>query len=226
MCRDRIILPGLIICCLVGLALGCASLPRPEPVAVSDRWVCPEFADLPLRHGLYDQAIEAHLQVLMDEPENALAHYHLGYAYGQLGEHVREVQEYERALDLGLVREDLFFNLGMAYAELGSFDKAEQALRRVVTIAPDSGDNHRALGMVYYEQHHFHEAIVSCERATRLEPENPHAWHCLALALTGAGKLADSRAAAERVRRLDPDYALDPLLVDLLQAPGGENQRP
>jgi Flp pilus assembly protein TadD len=78
--------------------------------------------------------------------------------------------------------------------------------------------------MVYYEQRHFHEAIASCERATRLEPENPHAWHCLALALAGAGKLEDSRAAAERVRRLDAHYPFDPVLLDLLQAPGGENQ--
>jgi tetratricopeptide (TPR) repeat protein len=226
MCRRRTILRGLIIFCLLSLGAGCGTAPRPGPVAVSDRWVCPESADLPLRHGLYEQAINGHLRVIDEEPENALAHYHLGYAYGQLGEHVREVQEYERALDLGLTREDLFFNLGMAYAELGAFDKAEQALRRAVTIAPESADNHRALGMVYYEQSHFHEAIASCERATRLEPEDPHAWHCFALALAGAGRLEDSRAAAERVRRLDAHYPLDPLLLDLLQAPGGENQAP
>lgn len=219
-------LPGLIICCVVSLSLGCGTPPRPQPVAVRDRWVCPEFADLPLRNGLYEQAIEDHLRVLNEEPENALAHYHLGYAYGQLGQHVGEVQEYERALDLGLTREDVLFNLGMAYAELGALDKAEQTLRRVITIAPDSSDNHEALGMVYYEQRHFDEAIASCERATRLEPENPHAWHCLALALAGAGKLEDSRAAAERVRCLDAHYPLDPLLLDLLQTSGGESQSP
>jgi len=99
-----------------------------------------------------------------------------------VGAHSLEVEEYLRAIDLGLTREDLFYNLGMAYAELGALDKAEHAFSQAVTMAPANGDNRRALGMVYYEQHLFDEAIASCEQATLLDPQNTHAWHCLALA--------------------------------------------
>lgn len=223
---DRLLFSGLTLVYLVAVAMGCRSLPRPEPVARTDRWVCPEFADQPLRHGLYEVAIKEHLRVLLEDPDNALAHYHLGYAYGQVGDHGAEVHAYGQAIHLGLTREDLFYNLGMAYAELGVYEQAEQALLQAVATAPNSGENRRALGMVYYQQQHFHEAIASCERATLLEPENPHAWHCLAVALAGAGKVEESRAALEQVHRLDAHYPLDSLLLELFQGSGGKNQSP
>lgn len=224
--RGRLVLPALMILYLATVATGCRSVPRPEPTATMERWVCPEFADLPLRLGLYEEALKEHRRVLLEVPDNALAHYHLGYAYGQMGAHSLEVEEYVRAIDLGLTREDLLYNLGMAYAELGALDKAEQAFSQAVTMAPANADNRRALGMVYYGQQLFHEAIASCEQATRLEPENPHAWHCLALALAGAGKMGDSRAAVDQVRRLDAHYPLDPPLLELLPRSVGEDQSP
>jgi tetratricopeptide (TPR) repeat protein len=226
MYRRWLVLLALMISYLVTVAAGCRSVPRPEPTATVERWVCPEFADLPLRLGLYEEAAKEHRRVLLEEPDNALARYHLGYAYGQVGGHALEVEEYERAVDLGLAREDLFYNLGMAYAELGALDKAEQAFNQAVTMAPANGDNRRALGMVYYEQHLFHEAIASCERATLLEPENPHAWHCLALALAGAGKIEDSMAAVDQVRRLDAHYPFDLRLLELFPRLEGQNQSP
>jgi tetratricopeptide (TPR) repeat protein len=221
-----LVLPALMILYLMTIAARCRSVPRPEPTATADRWVCPEFADLPLRLGLYEEAVKEHRRVLLEEPGNALAHFHLGYAYGQVGAHQLEVTEYERAVDLGLAREDLFYNLGMAYAEVGALDKAEQALSRAVTMAPANSDNRRALGMVYYEHHLFQEAIASCERATLLEPKNPHAWHCLALALAGASKMEDSMAAVAQVRQLDAHYPLDPRLLELFPELGGEKQPP
>jgi tetratricopeptide (TPR) repeat protein len=220
------VLPALMILYLVTVTAGCRSIPPPEPTATTERWVCPEFADFPLRLELYEEAVKEHRRVLLEEPENALAHYHLGYAYGQVGAHTLEVEEYRRAVDLGLAREDLFYNLGMAYAEVGALDQAEQAFRQAVTMAPADGENHRALGMVYYEQHLFQEAIASCKRATLLAPENPHAWHCLALALAGAGNMEDSMGAVDQVRRLDAHYPLDPRLLELFPSSAGENQLP
>jgi tetratricopeptide (TPR) repeat protein len=222
----RLVLPVLMILYLMTAVAGCRSIPRPLPIMTTERWVCPEFADLPLRLGLYEEAIKEHRRVLLEEPDNALAHYHLGYAYGRAGAHSLEVEEYGLAVDLGLAREDLFYNLGMACAEVGALDQAEQAFSQAVSMAPANGDNRRALGMVYYEQRHFHEAIASCEQATLLEPENPHAWHCLALALAGAGKMEDSQAALDQVRRLDVHYPLDPRLLKLFPSAEGENQSP
>jgi len=221
----HLLLVGLVVCFGI-LVPGCGSLHQTTIVGEDDRWVCPEFADLPLRQGLFEEAIQQHLRVLAGEPDNALAHYHLGYAYGRLEAHYEEVAEYLKAIDLGLMRDDLFYNLGMTYGELGAYKQAEQALARAVSIAPDNGENHRALGVAYYHQERFLEAIDSCRQATILEPDNPNAWHCLALALAGAGRIEEARAALEQLRQLDSSYPLDTPLLDLLEAPGRGNESP
>ena len=72
------------------LSPGCQTLQKPKRSHKDNRWICPEFADAPLRQGRFEEAIEQHLKVLSQEPDNGLAHYHLGYAYGQLGLHADE----------------------------------------------------------------------------------------------------------------------------------------
>lgn len=210
---------ALLLILGLGMALGCQSLQFGKKEG-DGRWVCPEFADLPLRQGRFEEAAEQHLRVVSQEPDNGLAHYHLGYAYGQLGLHADEIVEYQRAIDLGMEKGDLFYNLGMAYMELEEYDRAEQSFQRAVEIEPDSGDNHHGLGLAHIEQKHYHEAIVSCRRATALEPDDPDSWHCLALAAAKADEVGESWNAVKELRKLDPDYMLDPFLLKIFPSEG------
>ena len=201
------------------MALGCQSLQLAKRER-DGRWVCPEFADEPLRQGRFEEAADQHLKVLSQEPDNGLAHYHLGYAYGQLGLHTDEILEYQRAIDLGMERGDLYYNLGMAHMELKDYDRAEQSFNRAVEIEPDSGENHHGLGMVYLKQEHYHEAMVSCRRAATLEPDDPDSWHCLALAAARADEVGESWNAVKELLKLDPDYMLDPFLLQIFPSKG------
>ena len=202
------------------LFVGCQSLHKPRKGHTDDRWICPEYADLPLRKGRFEEAIEHHLQVISQEPENGLAHYHLGYAYGQLGLHPDEIAQYLRAIDLGVESGILYCNLGMAYIELNKYDRAEQSFRQAVEIEPDSGENHLGLGLAYLKQEHYHEAILSCRRATTLKPKDPDTWHCLALAAAKSDEIGESWNAVKELRKLDPDYMLDPFLLKIFPAEG------
>ena len=206
---------GLFLVLLLLFSSGCQSLREQRKYLEDDRWICPEYADLPLRQGRFQEAINQHLRVLSQEPGNGLAHYHLGYAYGQLGLHPDEAAEYLRAIDLGMERGDLFYYLGMAYMEMDEYSRAEQSLRRAVEIEPECGENHRGLGMVSLRQEHYHEAIVSCRRAVNLEETDPDSWHCLALAAARADQVGEAWTAVKQLRQLDPDYTLDPLLLEM-----------
>jgi len=199
----------------------CQSLQQPKGNLAEDRWICPEFADIPLRQGRFEEAIEQHLKLLSQEPDNGLAHYHLGYAYGQSGLHADEIAEYLKAVDLGLTRGHLFYNLGMAYMELDEYEQAEQAFHRAVDIEPECSENHWALGMVHYKLEHFNEAIIACRQATLLQPKDPDSWHCLALALARTDQVGESWTAVKQLRRLDGDYRLDPFLLELFPSEGG-----
>ncbi len=209
---------GLFLILLFLLPFGCQSLKEQRKYLADDRWVCPEYADLPLRQGRFEEAVNQHLRVLNQEPGNGLAHYHLGYAYGQLGLHPDEAAEYLQAIDLGMERGDLFYNLGMAYMELDEYVRAEQSFRRAVDIEPECGENHRGLGMAMLRQEHYHEAIISCRRAAKLEPEDLDSWHCLALAAAKADQVGESWTAVKQLRQLDPDYSLDPLLLEMFSS--------
>lgn len=61
-------------------------------------------------------------------PDNALAHYHLGFALGMVGDRMAELKEYRRAAALGLVSWDLFLNLGLAQLETGDLDAATDSI--------------------------------------------------------------------------------------------------
>jgi tetratricopeptide (TPR) repeat protein len=88
-------------------------------VTADDR-VCDVAADVALGLDDYPTAIVLHRRLLQSEENNALAHYHLGFAYGMVGRGAEEISEYRAAISLGLQTWDLFLNLGLAY-----FDRHE-----------------------------------------------------------------------------------------------------
>jgi tetratricopeptide (TPR) repeat protein len=200
------------------LSLSCQSLKQARKYDADERWPCPEYADLPLRQDQFEMAIERHLIVLAQEPDNAVAHYHLGYAYVQLGFHADGISEYLKAVDLGLVKGDLYYNLGMAYGQLGIYQQAEQAFKRAIEMEPEYEDNYRALGNAQLHQGHFYDAMVSCRKATKLGPHDPDSWHCLALAAAKSDEIGESWNAVKELRKLDPEYMLDPFLLEIFPA--------
>jgi hypothetical protein len=91
---------------------------------VAEDQVCDVAADYSLGVEDYSEAIRRHVQVLSEHPDNALAHYHLGFALGMVGNGMAEIREYQRAEALGLTNWDLFLNLGLAQLENGDLDAA------------------------------------------------------------------------------------------------------
>src|SRR5690242_21448556 len=89
---------------------------------------CDVAADLALKVGDYAKAIKLHQQLLLSDSNNALAHYHLGFAYGMLGFTAAEISEYRTASALGFKKWDLFLNLGLAYADGQDLKDAATAL--------------------------------------------------------------------------------------------------
>jgi len=62
----------------------------------AERQVCDVGADYSLGAEDYSAAIRRHVEVVRKYPENALAHYHLGFALGMVGDRMAEVREYQR----------------------------------------------------------------------------------------------------------------------------------
>ena len=86
--------------------------------------ICDVNADFALGLEDYPAAITLHRKVLRARNDNALAHYHLGFAYGMTGHKRDEINEYLAASRFGLDKWDLFLNLGLAYLDQNDGPKA------------------------------------------------------------------------------------------------------
>ena len=119
----------LVVVCTLLLSVGIA--PNAIARAIEEQ-VCDVRADYFLGIEDYAEAILRHEEVLHRVPDNALAHYHLGFAEGMMGRRTAEIGEYQRAEARGLRTWDLFLNLGLAQFEEGDLDGAGVSLQRAV----------------------------------------------------------------------------------------------
>ena len=107
--RRRLYIINIIIL-IWGLA-GCAKPMLDGWIQKPKKWVCNKKADYEFKRENYRTSILLHEKLLVKEPFNALAMYHLGYAYGKIGNHQKEVFYYKKSIQAGFHEDNIFFNL-------------------------------------------------------------------------------------------------------------------
>jgi Flp pilus assembly protein TadD len=150
--------------------------------------------------------IGAHLKVLRAHSDNALAHYHLGFAYGMTGRITDEISEYRAAARLGLRQWDLFLNLGLAYLGQNDSPKAIGALRTAVLLGPDHPEAHFNLAIAYEGGHRLREALQEITAALRLAPSDPDEHNTKAIICSKLGDLAGARDEWAYLVQVAPYY--------------------
>ena len=139
--------------------------------AASKEEICDVDADFALGLEDYPAAITLHRKVLRAHNDNALAHYHLGFAYGMTERKTDEISEYLTAARLGLDKWDLFLNLGLAYLGQNDGPKAIKTLQTAVLLGPDHPEAHFNLGIALARQGRRQEAATHYAEALRLKPD-------------------------------------------------------
>jgi tetratricopeptide (TPR) repeat protein len=141
--------------------------------ASSQEEICDANADFALGLEDYPAAIALHRKVLRAHNDNALAHYHLGFAYGMTGHTTEEISEYLAAARLGLDKWDLFLNLGLAYLSENDWPKAIKTLQTAVLLGPRHPETHFNLAIAYEKGHRLREALLEITASLHLAPEDP-----------------------------------------------------
>lgn len=192
---------------LFSLAALSLDLARAPASTAADDQVCDPLADYYLGMEDYPAAIHRHLVVIREHPDNALAHYHLGFAYGVTGQHVRELVEYRRAITLGLSDWQLFLNMGLAYVQAGRLAEATEVLRLAALLAPYRSEAHFNLGLAYERRGMLTLAEQEMLLALRLNPLDADARNTLGLVYAEEGRDALARAEWMELLSADPDYS-------------------
>jgi tetratricopeptide (TPR) repeat protein len=168
--------------------------------------ICDTSADFFLGAEDYPEAIRFHLQVLKHNPNSALAHYHLGFAQGMIGNRTAEVREYQRAEALGLRTWDLFLNLGLAQLENDNLDAATDSLRRAVLPGEDHSESHFNLAHVYERRGMLADAEHETLASLRLNPGKPDTRNLLGVIDAREGKTVHALLVWREFVREAPDY--------------------
>jgi len=186
---------------LLSLSIGCNAI-----AGGSEEQVCSVDADYSLGIEDYSEAVRLHIEVVRKHPDKALAHYHLGFALGMIGNRTAEVREYQRAKALGLRNWDLFLNLGLAQLESGDLDAATDSLRRAVLLGEKHSESHFNLALVDERRGMLadaeHEALVSL----RLNPGQPDARNLLGVIYAQEGKTVRASLIWRELAHDVPDY--------------------
>ena len=187
---------------------GCSKgLLRKRPIA-EKAWTCDNAADEAMKQRDYEMAIHLHERFLEKKPADALALYHLGYAHGQLGDHLNEASYYEEAIALGFKKDGIFYNLGMAYGELNNIEKSISAFRKALEIDTDDADNHFGLAMAYYQKG-FIDRLAEEEflQAIKIDPGHMDARLYLSNLYTDRGEPQKAAEQLRKILEIDPANA-------------------
>ena len=172
----------------------------------ADQEVCDVRADYFLGVEDYSEAIRRHIEVVRKHPDNALAHYHLGFALGVVGDRAAEVREYHRAAALGLRSWDLFLNLGLARMETGDLNAATDSLRRAVLLGEDHSESHFNLALVDEWRGMLADAEHETLASLRLNPGQPDARNLLGVIYAQEGNTTSASLIWRQLVQDVPDY--------------------
>jgi Flp pilus assembly protein TadD len=188
--------------CVLLLSLGIADVAE----AGARDQVCNVGADYALGAEDYPEAVRLHQELVRKHPDDALAHYHLGFAEGMMGNKAAEVREYQRAASLGLKDWDLFLNLGLAQFEDGELDAATDSLRQAVLLGEKHPESHFNLALVYERRGMLADAEREMLASIHLNPNQPDAQNTLGVIYAEQGKTARASSLWEELVRTEPDY--------------------
>lgn len=193
----------IIAIVIVAWVWGCSTMGTPS---VESDWVCDGEADAAVDRQDWEQAFVRHQAFLIKEPGNCLAMYHLGYILGKMGDRTQEANQYERAVQCGLDKDDLlFFNLGMAYSEMNLMEKALASFEQAVTLNPNNADHFFGLGLAAQADGQSQRAQTALIKAVKV---NPHHWEArilLTRIYLDSGRLAAAQNHLEALRESIPD---------------------
>lgn len=98
--------------------------------------------------GKKKESNELLLKLVKQSPADGSIHYQCAWSYDALGEELKAVPYYEKAIELGLSRADLkgaLLGLGSTYRTLGEYEKSKDVFLKGIELFP----NNKAIQVFY-----------------------------------------------------------------------------
>jgi len=148
-------------------------------------------------------AVEALEKFIASEPNDAFAHFHLGYALTGLKEWDKAIAAYRRAAELKPDMAAAQLNLGLLLYEHLSPNAAVPALRRAAELLANEARPHYLLGTALERIGNTAEAVREYRAAASLDPRDSDVQLAIGRALLLTENFAQAEAAFRQTLALD-----------------------
>lgn len=139
-----------------------------------------------MSNGEYDLAIADFSQAIALEPDNALAYFDRGIAYGSKGDYDLAIADFGQAIAL---------NPDLSIADSG----------QSITLNPDAADTYYTRGRNHASEERYALAIACYNQAILLNPNDGSAYNARGQAYRELGNVAQADANEERAAELNPE---------------------
>jgi Flp pilus assembly protein TadD len=169
----------------------------------------------------YASAAAALEQYLLQKPDDARAHFQLGYAYTALQQAEKAKTHYQRAVELDPKLAAGHLNLGLVLLDLDP-SAAVAPLRKAAELLPDQARPRFLLGIALEGCGKTNDAIAEYAEAERLAPRDYEVVLALGRALLNRERYAEAEARFRIALSIRPDAA--PPRLGLAESLVGQNK--
>ena len=152
----------------------------------------------------YAAAAELFQKYLAQKPNDAAAHFQLGYAYTSLQRLDDAVDEYRKATSLNPQMVAAQLNLGLLLLDKDPA-AAIEPLRKAVELRPNEARLHFILGWALERSNHLGEAIGEYQQAQKMDAKNFDIHFALARSLLASNRAPEAEAEFRAALEIKPD---------------------
>lgn len=136
-----------------------------------------------------------------------LAYHQRGLAYEKLGDHVRALEDYNKAIAIGPRYAYMYNNRGLVHEKLGNYKEAIADLDKAISLTPGNSKVYDNRGSVYLKLGDYQKAIEDFNSAISLNPKDAKSYTNRGFAYEESGDIKKALEDYNKAIVLDPGYA-------------------
>ncbi len=153
--------------------------------------------------GHYDTALTLLKEAGGENRELAAIHYNLGMTYGAMGENIKAVQAYRKAIELNPLKIGAIVELAELYKSNGHFEPAAECYQRAIHKHPSSAALYSNSGVVYKQWGRLKRAEQSFRKSLALDPDVSTTHEGLGVILAKSGRYSEAEIEFKAAVALD-----------------------
>ncbi|NYF24970.1 lipopolysaccharide assembly protein LapB [Sporosarcina sp. JAI121] len=125
-----------------------------------------------LQNGEYEKAVEAFMQGVEKDPDNAVGYINLGNVFASLGDAERAEPFFQKAITLDAEAGTAFYGLANLYYNKERFEEAAKLYEKAIRQGVEEADVYFMLGKSLERSNNEKLALPYLQRAAELAPED------------------------------------------------------